>query len=85
MKTPIFTLSFFDMKLDGYVDTPMKYARTYYSEKDAIKAGKKALKEYPELVVSVDYGEYETESGDIYGEIEHSENIADIIAGYTKK
>lgn len=82
MKRDIFTLSFFDMKLDGYVDTPMKYAQTFYSENEAIKAGRKALKDYPYsqygYVVYVDYGEYETESGDIYGDIIHSANIEDL-------
>lgn len=81
-KKDVFTLSFFDMTEDTYIDTPMKYAQTFYSEEDAIKAGNKALEDYPypeyNYVVSIDYGEYETESGDIYGEITHSLNIADI-------
>lgn len=69
-KKEIFTVSATDSdNKDEGVDRMPITSTTYYSEDDAIEKAVKLKKEEPHLDVFINYGEYETPSGDIFGDI----------------
>lgn len=70
-RTDIYTISIFDVDEDEGIDN-MKYAHSYYDIDEAIEDAENIAREYSDdsdvILVSVMGGEYETQSGDIYGE-----------------
>lgn len=78
-KTPIFTLDLFSFEKDEYLDLPMPYSKSYYTEAEAVAEGKKLAEKYDEHhCVNINFGEWEDDRGNTWGDITHSMNVEDL-------
>lgn len=72
----IFTISVLHIESDEYVDNMPTTTTTYYLEDEAINEAEIFLLLCPTgYKVFINYGEYEIESGDIFGEIDFTNEI----------